>query len=135
MKIFTSSLLPAALSFAVFSLSPALSQAKPPVVAKPVAREESNQAAAKARLVLLKFEAEWCMPCRMMKPIVAKVSEDFGNRIEVRTIDIDKNPEAATEYGVQALPTLVAVKNGRVVGKKVGYLGEKQLTKFVKKKL
>lgn len=62
---------------------------------------------------LMKFGAEWCMPCKKMDPIVHKFKE-LG-LCEVETIDVDENPELASEYEIRGIPAFVWLKNGTKV--------------------
>lgn len=70
--------------------------------------------------VVVDFYAEWCGPCKMMPPILKEVKERMGERITVLKMDIDKNPHYANYYGVQAVPTLIVFKNGKIVWRKAG---------------
>jgi thioredoxin 1 len=82
---------------------------------------------------IIKFEATWCGPCQQMKPIFAKVSQVYAADLDFQTVDVDASPAVSDAYSVTLLPTLVAVKNGKVVGRATGFKNEKQLTAFVKK--
>jgi len=91
--------------------------------------------ADEAPLTLLKFEASWCGPCQQMKPVVNSVSSSFGSKVKVQSIDIDRNPALADKFKVRGVPYIVAIKNGKVVGKLMGYQSEADLTRFVNRKL
>jgi len=95
----------------------------------------SARADDNSSLTLLKFEADWCGPCQQMKPIVNKVSGNFGSKVTVRSINIDNNQAMADKYRVKSIPHIVAIKNGKVVGKVTGFQSEAALTKFVNRKL
>ena len=62
--------------------------------------------------VLVDFWAEWCGPCRSLKPIVDELSEEFKGKVKVAKIDIDANQEISVEYGIRNIPTLLFFKNG-----------------------
>lgn len=70
--------------------------------------------------VLVDFWAEWCGPCRMMNPILEKLSNEHGERLLVVKVDADKNAELAAEYGVVSIPTMLTVVNGKVTKTMVG---------------
>jgi len=77
--------------------------------------------------VLVDFWAEWCMPCRMLSPIVEEVSQELSNKLKVVKVNVDENPDLAMRYGIQAIPTLLIFKEGKVVGEIVGYVSKKVL--------
>ncbi|MCG7852343.1 MAG: thioredoxin family protein [Methanosarcinaceae archaeon] len=57
--------------------------------------------------VLLDFSATWCGPCRMQKPIIEKLEETFGDKVDFKEIDVDQNNEMAAKYDIMVVPTLV----------------------------
>jgi len=70
--------------------------------------------------VLVDFWAEWCGPCRTVGPLVAELSEEYGDRAVIGKVDVDSNPEISSKYGIRSIPTLLFFKNGEVVDKQVG---------------
>lgn len=69
--------------------------------------------------VLLDFWAAWCGPCRMVSPIVEQIAEERAD-IKVGKINVDEQTELATAFRVMSIPTLVAVKDGKIVSQSVG---------------
>ena len=69
--------------------------------------------------VLLDFWASWCGPCRMVSPIVDEIAEERQD-IKVGKVNVDEKPELAAQFGVMSIPTLVVMKDGKVVNQTVG---------------
>jgi thioredoxin 1 len=67
---------------------------------------------------LLKFEAEWCMPCKALKPVLESVAVSTG--VQVLSVDIDAHQELATKFGIRGVPTVFAIKEGSPVKMLVG---------------
>lgn len=97
---------------------------------KEIGYTELKEAIAQDGKVLIDFFATWCGPCKMLAPVLDKVAAEVKDVTFVK-IDIDKNVDAAEEYGVQVIPTLVLVKNGEVVAREMGFMPEPELKKFV----
>lgn len=69
--------------------------------------------------VLLDFWAEWCGPCRMMSPVVDEIAEERSD-IKVGKINVDAQQELAAKFGIMSIPTLVVMKEGKIVNQSVG---------------
>ena len=64
--------------------------------------------------VLLDFWASWCAPCRMVVPIIEEIANERED-IKVGKINVDEQPELASKFGIMSIPTLVVMKNGKIV--------------------
>jgi thioredoxin 1 len=81
--------------------------------------------------VLVDFSAEWCGPCKMMKPILQQLHQRLGDRVRIIKIDIDQSPQAASAYNVQSVPTLVLFQNGKTLWRNSGVMQASQLESII----
>ena len=70
--------------------------------------------------VLLDFWAEWCMPCKMLAPVIEEIADQYAGKIKVGKLDTDSAREAALEFGISAIPTVIIFNNGEVAKRFVG---------------
>jgi thioredoxin 1 len=70
--------------------------------------------------VLLDFWAAWCPPCRGLAPTIEQLATEYKGRVKVGKVDVDSQPELATQFGVVSIPTLIVFNGGKAVATKVG---------------
>ena len=76
--------------------------------------------------VLVDFFATWCGPCRMVGPVIEEIAQERED-IKVCKIDVDQQPELASQFGVVSIPTLVVIQNGKVINKATGAMPKKDI--------
>lgn len=91
-----------------------------------VNKSNFNSVKTSNKLVLLDFYADWCGPCRMISPLVNEIAEENPQYL-VGKINVDQEPELAQAFGVSSIPTLVVMKNGRIVQRSVGARPKSQI--------
>lgn len=77
--------------------------------------------------VIVDFWAPWCGPCRMVAPILTKIAKEYAGKLIVAKVNTDENQEWAGKYGVQGIPTMLMLKDGKIVHRQVGALPEPML--------
>ena len=81
---------------------------------------------------MVEFWAEWCGPCKVMKPIFEKVASSNQSDVQMYTLNIDNNREVAVSLGIRSIPTVKMFDAGQAVQTKVGLLSENQINELVK---
>lgn len=83
--------------------------------------------------VVCDFFATWCGPCKMLGPVMDKLSESYGDKAEFVKVDIDKNFELAARYGIMSIPLVGVFKGGELSDKSLGFSPEDEMKEFIEK--
>lgn len=75
-----------------------------------------------APLAMVDFWASWCGPCKMLSPVIDSLAQQFEGKVLVGKVNVDEEPELARQFGVMSIPTVVFLKNGKEVDRKVGVM-------------
>lgn len=110
-----------------------LPEVKNEVKAVGMSQEAFGQLLNTEKLILVDFYAEWCQPCKKMKPYLEELAKEKAATVDIIRIDVDKNPEIAQALKVEELPTLILYKNKNILWRNIGYIEktivEKQLSR------
>lgn len=82
--------------------------------------ESIKEGMTEEKVVLIDFMAVWCGPCHMQDPIIEELKKKFGDKIEFKKIDVDKDNDLTEKYSIHAVPTLIIEKNGKMFRKYLG---------------
>ncbi len=83
--------------------------------------------------VLVDFSAEWCGPCKMMKPVLHELKALTGDKAVILKVDVDKSPDIAAQYRIQSVPTLIIFKKGKLLWRQSGVISSHQLYQVISK--
>ena len=78
--------------------------------------------------VLVDFWATWCGPCKAIAPLIEEIAEQYDGKVKVGKLDVDQNQNSAMKYGVRSIPTLLIMKNGKVINQIVGSVPKTEIT-------
>jgi thioredoxin 1 len=85
------------------------------------------------KLVIVDCYADWCAPCKILKPTLEKVSSQMQDSVEIFEADIEENPGLIKRFGIKSIPTLLWFRNGTLVKTTVGAIRENQLVEEISK--
>lgn len=92
-------------------------------------KEELNEILKNNALVLVDFYASWCMPCKMLSPIIEEIAKEYEGKVVVCKIDIDENEELANEYNIMSVPTVIIFKNNENIEEIIGLNNKSKYTR------
>jgi len=79
---------------------------------------------------IIDFWAPWCGPCQMLTPIIEELAEELKGQVKVCKVNVDEEPELASQFGVMSIPTLVALEDGELIQKTVGVQSKEDIVKM-----
>jgi len=85
--------------------------------------------------VVVDFYANWCMPCKILGPVLEKVAKDYEGKITLAKCNVDDSRESASKYGVRGIPSVKIIKNGQVVDEFTGALPEQEVRNWIDKNI
>jgi len=85
--------------------------------------------------VLVDFWASWCGPCVILKPILERISKDYGNKIILAKLDVNKNTKTASKYSVMSIPSVKLFKKGKIIDEFTGLQPEEKIREWLKLKI
>jgi thioredoxin 1 len=83
--------------------------------------------------VLVDFWATWCGPCKLAEPVLEELSEEYKDKVLIAKLDVDQNPTQSGKYGVMSIPTTILFKDGKEMGRTVGFSGKETFEELMKK--
>ncbi len=81
--------------------------------------------------VLVDFYADWCGPCKMVAPVLEELEAEYGDKIKIVKVNIDKEIELAREYRVATIPTMMVFENGELRDSVIGYRSKEELVELL----
>lgn len=84
------------------------------------------------KLVLIDFYATWCGPCKMLSPVISEIANEYSESVKVCKVNIDESQDLALKYNIMSVPTLIFLKNGKVVKSSVGFYPKAKLDSIIK---
>ena len=97
-------------------------------------QENFHEEINKDKLVVVDFYADWCMPCRLLQPVLEKLEEEFSD-VEFAKLNTDENPQIAMDFAIFSIPTVLMFYKGEVVGSFIGAMPESVVRKEIEKAL
>lgn len=85
------------------------------------------------KVTLVDFFATWCMPCKMLGPVLEQVADTVKDEFQIVKVDIDENMDLARKYGVMSVPTMIVIKEGKEVDRMVGFRQPNQIIETLNK--
>jgi len=83
--------------------------------------------------VMVDFYADWCGPCKMAEPVLEELSESYKEKVLITKLNVDENKDSSTKFGVMSIPTTILFKEGKEIGRQIGFGGKQSFEELIKK--
>jgi len=83
--------------------------------------------------ILVDFWAVWCSPCKLAEPVLEELSEEYKDKVLIAKLDVDTNQKSAADYDVMSIPTTILYRQGKEVGRQIGFAGKKAFEDLILK--
>ena len=81
--------------------------------------------------VLIDFWATWCGPCKMIAPVVSEIADEYNDSVLVGKVNVDDEMHLASRFGIEVIPTLVVMENGKIINKASGYMPKEKIEELL----
>lgn len=102
---------------------------------KQLNEQQFNEIISGEKPVVCDFFATWCGPCKMLAPVLEKVSAEYSDKAEFVKVDVDEAPALSAQYGIMSIPYVAIFKNGDMAAKSVGFMPENEVKQFLDENL
>ena len=100
-------------------------------MAKVITNTNFSEIVAGEKPVMIDFWATWCGPCRILSPTVDEIADEYADRITVAKCNVDDADEIAMQFRIMSIPTLIFIKDGQVVDKRVGVVSKDEIVSII----
>ena len=98
-----------------------------------IEKQDLKELVGRKNLCVVDFFATWCGPCKMLAPVLEELAEQLEGKVQFYKVDIDGNQNLAMQYQIEAVPTVLLIKEGKVVDKFVGYHSKQDISQMLTK--
>ena len=102
---------------------------------KQIDEQQFNELIAGSKPVVCDFFATWCGPCKMLAPVLEKVSADYADKAEFVKVDVDGAPALSAQYGIMSIPFVAVFKDGKMAAKSIGFMPKAEVRQFLDENL
>ena len=100
-------------------------------MARVITNTNFEELVAEGKPVMIDFWATWCGPCRILSPTVDEIADEYADRITVAKCNVDDAEDIAMQFRIMSIPTLIFIKDGEVVDKRVGLVSKEEIVSII----